>query len=233
MGEPLSPDRVFDFPIDEPEPHSAYDFFAPGLLPRYAGNPNNNNRWIEADVPLLGKLGEMDEPRGAEVDESMVVPAIEEVTEPIDEAEKQMVALIVDMDEDIAMLFVDDDASEGFDERWLEGPSTAAFDGTSFFSTPQHSGLIVPLSPSVIKDLSTDLGNLEYGYGQLVKKVIHVSDTEVAAGVTIGEIGPMVFAIEGQVQVMASQMVHAADSYAAKRHTDLAAADYGIRDEQS
>ncbi|GKC38102.1 hypothetical protein Tco_1050486 [Tanacetum coccineum] len=143
------------------------------------------------------------------------------------------------MDEDIAMLFGDDDFedgdSEGFDkeeswevnEEWLmapitppsmpavppssvyevEGPSTAAVEGQSFpLSAP---GL--PIPPSVIKDLSTRLGNLEYGHGQLVKKVIKVSDAEVVAGVTIGEIGPRVFAIEGQVQVMASQMVHAAD----------------------
>nr|GEV42629.1 ribonuclease H-like domain-containing protein [Tanacetum cinerariifolium] len=57
MGEPLSPDRVFDFPMDEPEPHPAYDFFSPGPLPGYAGNPNNNNGWIEADVSLLRELG--------------------------------------------------------------------------------------------------------------------------------------------------------------------------------
>ncbi|GJV59561.1 hypothetical protein Tco_1465661 [Tanacetum coccineum] len=96
MGEPLSPDRVFDFPMDEPEPHPAYDFFAPGPLPGYAGNLNNNNGWIEADVPLLGELG-------AVADEPMVI------------------ALVVDMDEDIAMLFGDDDFedddSEGFDEE--------------------------------------------------------------------------------------------------------------------
>ncbi|GKE91624.1 hypothetical protein Tco_1572719, partial [Tanacetum coccineum] len=67
--------------------------------------------------------------------------------------------------------------------------------------------------PLVIEDLSTRLGNLEYRHGQLVKKVIQVSDAEVAAGVTIEEIGPRVFAIEGQVQVMASQMVHAADRW--------------------
>ncbi|GKA92430.1 hypothetical protein Tco_0814355, partial [Tanacetum coccineum] len=59
MGEPLSPDRVFDFLMDEPEPQHAYDFFAPGPLPGYAGNPNNMNGWIEADVPLLGELGDM------------------------------------------------------------------------------------------------------------------------------------------------------------------------------
>ncbi|GKA16483.1 hypothetical protein Tco_0696230 [Tanacetum coccineum] len=88
------------------------------------------------------------------------------------------------------------------------GPSTAA-EGQSFpLPVP---GLPVP--PSVIEDLSTRLGNLEYGHGQLVKKVIQVSDAEVAAGVTIGEIGLRVFAIEGKVQVMASQMVHAADRF--------------------
>ncbi|GKG58562.1 hypothetical protein Tco_0594332, partial [Tanacetum coccineum] len=83
-----------------PEPHPTYDFFAPGPLPGYAGNPNNNNGWIEADVPLLGELGEMGEPQGAEVDKPMVVPAIEEVAEPIDEAKEQMIALVVDIDDD-------------------------------------------------------------------------------------------------------------------------------------
>ncbi|GJR34373.1 hypothetical protein Tco_1210057 [Tanacetum coccineum] len=119
MGEPLLSDRVFNFPIDEPKPPPAYDFFAPGLLQGYVGNPNNNNGWIEADVPLLGELGEMGKPQGAEVDDPMVIPAIEEVAEPIDEAEEQMITLVVDMDEDIAMLFGDDEfedeASKGFD----------------------------------------------------------------------------------------------------------------------
>ncbi|GKA31102.1 hypothetical protein Tco_0717407 [Tanacetum coccineum] len=217
MGEPLSPDRVFDFPADEPEPHLAYDFFAPGPLPGYAGNTNNNNGWIEADVPLLGELRVV-------ADEPMVGPIVDEIVEPIVETKEQVVAPIVDMDEDIAMMFGDDD-SEGFDEEevwevneeWLMapvtpppmpavppssvyevgGPSTAAAEGQSF--TLLAHGLPVP--PSVIKDLSTRLGNLEYRHGQLVKKVIHVSDAEVAAGISIGEIGPNVFAIEGQVAV--------------------------------
>ncbi|GJV80069.1 hypothetical protein Tco_1515939 [Tanacetum coccineum] len=81
MGEPLSPNHVFDFPMDEP--HPAYDFFALGLLPGYAGNPNNMNGWIEADVPLLGELEEMGEPLGAEVDKTMVDPVIDELAEPI------------------------------------------------------------------------------------------------------------------------------------------------------
>ncbi|GKA34788.1 hypothetical protein Tco_0721217 [Tanacetum coccineum] len=155
MGEPLSPDRVFDFPVDEPEPHPAYDFFAPRLLPGYAGNPKNNNRWIEADVPLLGVVE----------DEPMV-------------GQEQVIAPVVDMDEDVAMLFGDDDFedddSEGFNEEevwevneeWLMAPVT-------------------PLS--------------------LVKKVIEVSDAEVVAGISIGEIDPRVFAVDGHVQAAVQQ----------------------------
>ncbi|GJT20464.1 hypothetical protein Tco_0890401 [Tanacetum coccineum] len=228
MGEPLSPDRVFDFPIDVSEPHPAYDFFAPGPLPGYAGNPNNNNGWIEADVPLLGELG-------AEADEPMVGLVVDEIVEPIVEMEEQVITLVIDIEEDIAMLFGDgdfsDDDSEGFEdeevwevnEEWLMapvtpppmpvvpppstyevgGPSTAAVEGQSF--TLLAPGFLVP--PSVIGDLRTRMGNLKYGHGQLVKKVIQVSDAEVADDITIEEIGFRVSAVEGQVQFMASQMV--------------------------
>ncbi|GJZ28159.1 hypothetical protein Tco_0572806 [Tanacetum coccineum] len=131
MGEPLSPDRVFDFPVDELEPHPAYDFFAPGPLPGYAGNPNNNNGWFEEDDYLLGELEAM-------VDEPMVVPAIEEVAKPVAEAEEEQVIApvvdmeeeqmdtpVIDMEEDLAALFRDDDfeddASDGFDEEEVWG----------------------------------------------------------------------------------------------------------------
>ncbi|GKF99063.1 hypothetical protein Tco_0297846 [Tanacetum coccineum] len=129
MGEPLSPDRVFDFPVDELEPHPAYDIFAPRPLPAYASNPNNNNGWLEADDYLLGELEAM-------VDEPMVVPAIEEVAELVAEAEEeqvialvvdmeeeQMDALVIDIEEDLVALFGDDDfeddVSNGFDEEDL------------------------------------------------------------------------------------------------------------------
>nr|GEV44335.1 hypothetical protein [Tanacetum cinerariifolium] len=91
VGEPLSPDHVFDFPVDEPEPHPTYDFFMPRPLTGYAGNPNNNNGRIEADVPLLGELG-------AVADKLMVGPLDDEIAKPIVEAKEQ------------------DDDSEGFDE---------------------------------------------------------------------------------------------------------------------
>ncbi|GKC70073.1 hypothetical protein Tco_1115956 [Tanacetum coccineum] len=137
MGEPLSPDRVFDFPMDEP--HPAYDFFTLASLPGYAGNPNNNNGWLVADGYLLGELKAM-------VDEQMVVPAVEEVAEPVEElqviapvvdvVEGQIDAPMMDMEEDLAVLFGDDDfeddASDGFGEEevwevnedWLMAPTT-------------------------------------------------------------------------------------------------------------
>nr|GEX68548.1 hypothetical protein [Tanacetum cinerariifolium] len=185
MGEPLSSDRMFDFPVDEPEPHPAYSFFAPGSLPGYAGNPNNNNGWIETDVLLLGEVG------------------------------AEVITLVIDVKEDLAMLFDDEDFcdndSEGFEdeeevwevnEEWLMapvtppsipvvptpstyevgGPSTAAVEGQSF--TLPASGFPVP--PSVIEDLSTRIDDI-----------------------IIREINTRVSAVEGQVHVMASQMVQA------------------------
>ncbi|GJV36160.1 hypothetical protein Tco_1408637 [Tanacetum coccineum] len=95
--------------------------------------------------------------------------------------------------------------------RWSKQRSRRLLQGGGASFPLLAPGLLVP--PSMIEDLSTRLGNLEYEHGQLVKKVIQVSDAEVATGVTVWEIGPRVFAIEGQVQVMASQMVHAADRW--------------------
>ncbi|GJY38749.1 hypothetical protein Tco_0425113 [Tanacetum coccineum] len=200
--EPLSPDCVFDFPVDEPEPHPAYDFFAPGPLLGYAGNPNNNNGWIKADVPLLGELGVV-------ADEPMIGLIVDEILERIVEAEEQVIAPVVDMDEDIAMLFGDidfeDDDSKGFDkeevwevnEEWMMASVTP----------PQMTAVPSPsiYEVGVIEDLSTRLGNLENGHGKLVKKVIHVSDAEVTAGIYIGEIGLKVFAVERQGQQTATQ----------------------------
>ncbi|GKB18049.1 hypothetical protein Tco_0851972 [Tanacetum coccineum] len=235
MGEPLSPDLVFDFPMDEP--HPAYDFFAPGPLPGYVGNPNNMNGWIEADVPLLGELGEMGEPLEVEVDELMIDPVIDELAESIAKVEEQMVAPAMGMEEDLAVLFGDDDDSgdddsegpEGDEEVWevneerlmtpvtppsipvMPPPSTYEVGGSSTAAAEGHSltlcapGVTVP--PLVIEDVFTRMGNLEYGYGLLVKKVITVSDVEVADGIAIGEIRPRVYVVEGQGQVMASQIV--------------------------
>ncbi|GJT64066.1 hypothetical protein Tco_1015546 [Tanacetum coccineum] len=219
------------------EPHLAYVFFVPGPLPGYDGNPNNMNGWIEADVPLLGELGELGEPLGVEADEPMVNPVIEEIAKPIVEVEEQMVAPVIDVEEDLAVLFGNDDDSgdddfEGpeddeevweMDEEWLMAPVTpppmpvmpppSAFEvgGPSTATAEGHSLTLltprVPVPPSMIEDLCTRMGNLEYGHGLLVKKVITVSDAQVADSIAIREIGPRVSIMEDQMQVMASQMV--------------------------
>nr|GEY19589.1 hypothetical protein [Tanacetum cinerariifolium] len=177
--------------------------FAPGPLPGYAGNPDNNNEWIEADMPLLGALGVV-------VDEPM---------------------------EDIAMLFGDDDFSdedsEGVEEEkgWeVGGPSTAAAEGPSFpFPAP---GVSVP--PSVIEDLSTRLGNLKYGHGQFMKKVIHVSDAEIdlsswhPGGAGSADCDPERW---GDCWIDSAGAGFAGRCEAA-RHIDSATADYGFEDEQ-
>ncbi|GJU59173.1 hypothetical protein Tco_1236939 [Tanacetum coccineum] len=198
MGEPLSPNRVFDFPVDEPEPHPAYDFFAPGPLPRYAGNPNNNNnnRWLEADDYLLGELEAM-------VDEPMVIHAIEEVVEPLAEAEEEQ-----------------DDASDGFDEEeawevneeWLMAP------------TIPPSMLLVP-SPSVYEvggpsTAAAEGPSFPHSASRLPVPLL-VSDTEVATGVTIGEIGPRIFAVEGKAIAELTQQVQALQADMQHRDTQI------------
>nr|GFC08730.1 hypothetical protein [Tanacetum cinerariifolium] len=152
-----------------------------------------------------------------------------------------MDASMMDMEEDLAALFGDDDfeddASDRFGEEevwevnkdWLMapttpppmlavpppsvyevgGPSTTVAEGPSFL----HSAPRLPIPLFVVEDLSTRLGNLEYVHIQLVQRVNQVSDAGVAAGVTIREIGPRVYAVEGQVYVVVSQIAHVVDRW--------------------
>nr|GFA66990.1 hypothetical protein [Tanacetum cinerariifolium] len=83
------------------------------------------------------------------------------------------------------------------------GLSTSAIEGPSF--PLPATGLPVP--PTVIEDLGTRLGNLEYRHGVLTRKMEEVSDAEVADSIAIGEIHPRVATVEEQVQVMESQIV--------------------------
>ncbi|GKE94197.1 hypothetical protein Tco_1579052 [Tanacetum coccineum] len=135
----------------------------------------------------------MGEPLGAKADEPMVGPVVEEIAEPTVEMEQQMVAPMVDMEGDLAMLFGDDDSRDDsldddevweVNEEWLMalvtpplmpvmpppstfkvgGPSTAAAKGHSF-ALPAPG---FPVPPLVIEDLYTRMGYLEYGHGQLV-----------------------------------------------------------------
>ncbi|GKG02716.1 hypothetical protein Tco_0310352, partial [Tanacetum coccineum] len=134
-------------------------------------------------VPTIEEVAEL----VAEAKEKQVIAPV------VDMEEGQMNALIMDMEEDLTALFGDDDfeddASDGFgkeevwevNEDWLMapttlppmlavpppnvyevgGPSTTVAEGPSF----PHSASGLPVPPFVIEDLSTRLGNLEYGHG--------------------------------------------------------------------
>ncbi|GJV94378.1 hypothetical protein Tco_1545955 [Tanacetum coccineum] len=173
-----------------------------------------------------------------EVAEPIAKAKEEQVIAPIvDMEEEQMDAPVIDMEEDLAALFGDDDfeddASDGFDEEevwevneeWLMAPTTPPpmlampppsvyeVGGPSTVPSFPHSSSRLLVSPFVIEDLSTRLGNLDYGHGQLVQRVNQVSDAEVAASVTIGELGPRVYAAKGHVQVIVSQVAHVAERW--------------------
>ncbi|GKD75310.1 hypothetical protein Tco_1333592, partial [Tanacetum coccineum] len=109
------------------EPHPAYGFSAPAPLSVYAGNPNNNNGWLAADDYLLRELEAMVDEQMVvsavdEIAEQMDVHAVEEVAKPVVEVEEeqvitpvvdvvegQMDAPMMDMEEDLVVLFSDDD----------------------------------------------------------------------------------------------------------------------------
>nr|GEY01697.1 hypothetical protein [Tanacetum cinerariifolium]GEY01711.1 hypothetical protein [Tanacetum cinerariifolium] len=128
----------------------------------------------------------MVEPLGA--DEPMVNLMIDEIVELMVEVEKQMVALVVDMKEDLAMLFGDEDFSdddfEGFanneevwevNEEWLMAPatpplipdipppSTYEVRGPSTVAVEGYSFTLptpgFPMPSSMIKDLCTRMGD--------------------------------------------------------------------------
>nr|GEZ26349.1 hypothetical protein [Tanacetum cinerariifolium] len=89
------------------------------------------------------------------------------------------------------------------------GPSTVAIEGPSFpLPVPE-----LPVPPIVIEDLGTRLGNLEYRYGVLTRKMEEVSDAEVADSIAIREIHPRVATVGEQVQVMETQTVQVVSRY--------------------
>nr|GEX36049.1 hypothetical protein [Tanacetum cinerariifolium] len=195
--------------MDEPQPHLVYDFFAPRSLPGYAGNPNNNKGWIEADVPLLGELRVV-------ADELMVGPIVDEIAELIVEMEEQMIILEIDAEEDIDMLFRDDDFSDDDSDGVEEEEVWEA--NEEWMMVPVTPPPVLAVQPPSIYEFGGPSTTVSEGpYFPLPAPGLpvppSVSDAEVAAGVSIKEIGSRVFAIEGQVQVMASQMVRAADIF--------------------
>nr|GEY67061.1 hypothetical protein [Tanacetum cinerariifolium] len=83
----------------------------------------------------------------------------------------------------------------------IGGPSTAVVEGPS--SPLPAPRLLVP--PTVIENLSTRLGNLEYRHRVLVRKMEEVSDAEVADSIAIGEIHHRVATVGEPVQMLGSQ----------------------------
>nr|GEZ85320.1 hypothetical protein [Tanacetum cinerariifolium] len=145
--------------------------------------PNINNGWIEWDVPL-----------GGEVDELMVDPEVNEEVMDDDNLDVEDEWLMAPVTPPRATMTIPSTYEVG-------GPSTAPIEGPSFpFSVP---GLPVP--PTVIEDLGTRLGNLEYKHGVVTRKMEEVSDAVVANRITIGEIHPRVATVGEQVQVVEAQ----------------------------
>ncbi|GJS48815.1 hypothetical protein Tco_0598936 [Tanacetum coccineum] len=173
----------------------------------------------------------------AMVDQQMVVPAVEEVAEPVVEAEEeqviapvvdivegQMDAPLMDMEEDLAVLFGDDDfeddASDGFGEEEVRGPSTAVAEGPSF--PPVAPGLPVP--PCMIEDLSTRLDNLEYGHEQLAVDRVEQVGVQVELGQqTSTQRDETITGLTQQVQALQGEHADAV-------HFGIGEMDYSLRE---
>nr|GEY71425.1 putative reverse transcriptase domain-containing protein [Tanacetum cinerariifolium] len=168
MDVPLLLDHVFDFFAAEP---------VPGL----AEAPDNQNRWIEWDIPL-----------GGEMDESKENPRFEEeeeLNEFMDDDQDEEVEewLMAQVTPPRATVTVPITYEVG-------GPSTAIPVGHPL--TTMASG--VATQPQVSDDLCVRMSNLEYRHGELVKKMKIVSDAEVDDSIVIKEIHPRVTTLEGQ-----------------------------------
>nr|GFB50142.1 hypothetical protein [Tanacetum cinerariifolium] len=130
----------------------------------------------------------------------MVGPIVDEVAESIVKMEEQMVALVIDVEVDIAMLFGDDNFSDDDSKRFEDDEEviTPVIDMEEDIPCYSVMAILVMTTLRVLR-------MRRMSERQLVKKVIHVSDAEVADGITIWEIGPRVSAIKGQGQQTATQ----------------------------
>nr|GEV27157.1 putative reverse transcriptase domain-containing protein [Tanacetum cinerariifolium] len=150
MDVPLLLDHAFDFFAVEPEP---------GL----AEAPDNQNGWIEWDVPLGG---EMDEPM-----ENPWFDEKEELNEFMDDDQDEEVEewLMAPVTPPKATVTVPSTYEVG-------GPSTATPMGHPL--TTMASG--VATQPQVIDDLCVRMSNLEYRHEELVKKTEKVQTLQTS-----------------------------------------------------
>ncbi|GKG39511.1 hypothetical protein Tco_0463656, partial [Tanacetum coccineum] len=93
----------------------------------YAGAPGNMKGWIEEDRPLRADL-------------------MEPIMDPmVDEMEELMIALVIDAEEDLAMLFSDDD---DFSDNDLEG-----YEDDEASWEAHEEWLMAPVTPTSIPDV--------------------------------------------------------------------------------
>ncbi|GJT23617.1 putative reverse transcriptase domain-containing protein [Tanacetum coccineum] len=144
--------------------------------------PNNNNGWIEWDVPL-----------GGEMDELMIDPGFDE--EVIDDDDDGW-----DEDDEWLMALVTPPRATVTVSSTYEvgGPSMATPVGHPLATMAPG----VATQPQVIDDLCIQMDNLKYRHGVLMRRMEAVSDIEVADSIAIGEIHPRVTTIEEQVQTL-------------------------------
>nr|GEZ43148.1 putative reverse transcriptase domain-containing protein [Tanacetum cinerariifolium] len=132
----------------------AFDFFAVQPVPGLAEAPDNQNGWIEWDVPLGGKMDELIENPWFDKEE--------ELNEFMDDDQDEEVEewLMAPVMPPRATVIVPSTYEVG-------GPSTATPVGQPI--TTMASG--VATQPQVIDDLYVRMSNLEYRHGELVKKM--------------------------------------------------------------
>nr|GEW93271.1 hypothetical protein [Tanacetum cinerariifolium] len=188
MEAPLSPDRVLDFPMVEPEPYLAYDFFAVDPIPGLAEAPGNMNMWIEEDVPLGGKMGDPMEIAGG-AEEVRLDFLFGDDTDGND-------------DEWLMDLVTPPRATVTFLSTYeVGGPSTTTPEtllpaGQPFPGMTHRTSML----PLVINDLCVRMGNLEYGHGALMKKMRTVIASQAVQVVSrLEEIETRVQQVEGRV----------------------------------
>nr|GEZ73703.1 hypothetical protein [Tanacetum cinerariifolium] len=166
-----------------------FDFFAVEPVLGLAETPDNQNGWIEWDVPL-----------GGEMDEPMENPGFdeeEELNELMDDDQDE------EVEEWLMALVMPPRATVTVPSTYeVGGPSTATPMG--HLLTTMASG--VAMQPQMIDDLCVRMSNLEYRHEELVKKMEIVNDAEVADSIAIGEIHPRVTTLEGQVQTLRTSL---------------------------
>nr|GFB83513.1 hypothetical protein [Tanacetum cinerariifolium] len=149
-----------------------------GFAPQWIGehDPNNNNGWIEWDVPLRG-----------EVDEPMVDPEVNE--EVMDDD---------DWDDEVHLL------PQLRDRLFLPVPPTVIEDLSTRLGNLEHRHGVLMMKIEEVSDAevadSITIGEIHPRVAIVGEQMEEVSDAEVADSIAIGEIHPRVAIVGEQVE---------------------------------